>query len=424
MSSAPVPAPASAPLTSLPAAHRRLVTGAVLLGTFIASLEVMVVSPAMPSVVGDLGGAGLYPWVFTAYMAVETVTMPAYGRLSDRWGRRDTYLVGLGLFAFGTLLCGAAGSMEALLLGRAAQGLGAGALVPLPITIFGDLYPIEQRTRMQGLFSLVWGLSSLVGPATGGWVTASLGWRWIFWLNLPFCLLTGALVALYLPRRGPSVAASGESGESGGPGALRRLYQSPVQQTIALAGIALGAGLFGVIGYLPLWIQAVQGGSPMDAGLAVIPLSVAWTLASNVAGRLVRRTGFGPIVWAGTLIVALGASLAAFDTASRLGLILFGLGMGATIASFTVSAQEYAPPDLRGLATSLGLFFRTVGASIAGPAFGWLAGIRPGAADFSGVPNLEAGLRQVFIGVAVAAIIAAMITWLRFPLRPRGAHAR
>ncbi|MEC7946344.1 MAG: MFS transporter, partial [Myxococcota bacterium] len=203
-------------MSAVSPAARRLITLALLVGTSLASLEAMVVGPAMPAVVGEFGGAGLYPWVFTAYIGAQTLTMPLYGVLADRRGRRAAYLLGVTLFLAGSLVSAMADSMAVVVAGRLLQGLGAGAILPVTQTIFGDLYPVEERTRMQGWFSLIWGLSSLLGPAVGGWLTEAFSWRAVFWLNLAPGLLSafliGALVPASLGRR-----------EDSGPGLLAAL---------------------------------------------------------------------------------------------------------------------------------------------------------------------------------------------------------
>jgi MFS family permease len=405
------PRGAALPLTPLGAAARRTITAALLVGTFLASLEVMVVGPAMPSVVADLAGAGLYPWVFTVYILAQTLAIPVYGALADRRGRRLAYLLGVGLFVAGSVVCGLSGSMAVLVAGRTLQGLGAGSLIPLTLTIFGDLYPVAERTRMQGTFSLVWGVSSLGGPAVGGWLTETLGWRAIFWLNVP----PGVVAALVVAALLPAVARSTQAGPGLGRPAALTLLREPTHQAVVASGLMLGAALLGIIGYLPVWVQAVHGGSPLDAGLALIPMSISWTLAANVAGRVVSRTGFRLLVRLGTALTAAGAALAALHTASPLGLTLFGLGMGATVSSFTVAAQEAAPLALRGSATSLSLLARSVGGAVAVPVLGTVAGMRPGAADFAQVQGLAAGLERVFAVIAVCALLAAVAAWARFP---------
>lgn len=397
---------------------RRLITLALLVGTSLASLEAMVVGPAMPAVVGEFGGAGLYPWVFTAYIGAQTLTMPLYGILADRRGRRFAYLLGVTLFLSGSLVSAMAPSMGVVVAGRLLQGLGAGAILPVTQTIFGDLYPVEERTKMQGWFSLIWGLSSLLGPAVGGWLTEALSWRAVFWLNLAPGLISAALVAVLVP------AALGRGGGIG-PGllaSLPRLLRHPVIQAVGLSGFTLGAGLYGVVGYLPVYVQATLGGSPLDAGIALIPMSLSWTLSANVAGRLVPRLGFPGLVRAGVAMAMVGTALAGVWTANTVGLMLFGAGMGFLISAFTVASQEAAPPDLVGQATTLGLFTRSVGSAVGVPLLGLLAGIDPGAADFAAIDGLDAGLGRVFVAVAVCVGVSGVITLLRFPSgsRPAG----
>lgn len=392
---------------------RRLITLALLVGTSLASLEAMVVGPAMPAVVGEFGGAGLYPWVFTAYIGAQTLTMPLYGMLADRRGRRTAYLLGVTLFLAGSLVSAMAGSMEVVVAGRLLQGLGAGAILPITQTIFGDLYPVEERTKMQGWFSLIWGLSSLLGPAVGGWLTEALSWRAVFWLNLAPGLVSAALIGVLVP-------ASLGRGEGRGPGllaAIPRLLKVPTIQAVGLSGFTLGAALYGVVGYLPVHVQATLGGTPLDAGIALIPMSLSWTLSANVAGRLLERLGFSGLVRAGIAMTVVGTTISAVWTAHAVGLMLFGAGMGFLISVFTVASQEAAPRALIGQATTLGLFTRSVGSAVGVPLLGVLAGIDPGAADFAAIEGLDAGLGRVFVAVAVCVAVTGVIALVRFPRR-------
>ena len=390
---------------------RRLITLALLVGTSLASLEAMVVGPAMPAVVGEFGGAGLYPWVFTAYIGAQTLTMPLYGALADRRGRRTAYLLGVTLFLAGSLVSAMAGSMEVVVAGRLLQGLGAGAILPVTQTIFGDLYPVEQRTKMQGWFSLIWGVSSLLGPAVGGWLTEAFSWRAVFWLNLVPGVVSALLIGVLVP-------ASLGRGAGSGPGllaAVPRLLRIPVIQAVGLSGLTLGAALYGVVGYLPVHVQATLGGSPLDAGIALIPMSLSWTFSANVAGHLLRRLGFAGLVRAGAGMALVGTTLAAIWTASTPGLMLFGAGMGFLISAFTVASQEAAPRELVGQATTLGLFTRSVGSALGVPLLGLLAGIDPGAASFADIDGLDAGLGRVFFAVAACVGVSTLIALVRFP---------
>src|SRR5512140_1236290 len=180
---------------------RPLTVVALLLGLFLAAMEMTVVSTAMPTVVAELGGLALYAWAFAGYMLTATVTVPIWGKLADLRGRKPVLLAGLALFLAGSSACGWAGSMTALIAWRAVQGLGAGALQPITFTIVGDLFDVHERGRMQGLFGAVWGLAGLVGPLVGGAIVHTVGWRWIFWINLPFGIASGiVLVAAYHER--------------------------------------------------------------------------------------------------------------------------------------------------------------------------------------------------------------------------------
>src|SRR5690348_14805385 len=189
--------------------ERRIVTAAVMLGTALSALDVTVVSAAMPTIVGRLGGLSLYPWVFSSYLLASTITVPIYGKLADLYGRKRIYAISAALFLVGSGLCGAATSMPLLILFRVVQGLGAGGVQPMTFTIVGDIYSVEQRGKVQGLFSGVWGVSSIVGPLIGGIITQYISWRGIFYINLPFGLLSIVLLWVYLheqlERRRPRI---------------------------------------------------------------------------------------------------------------------------------------------------------------------------------------------------------------------------
>src|SRR5215217_8412821 len=170
--------------------NRGLATVGVLLGTALAALDGTIVGTAMPTIIGKLGGVELYSWVFSAYLLTSTTTVPIYGKLADLYGRKPVFLVGVAIFLAGSVLCGLSQSMVQLIVFRAVQGIGAGAVLPVTMTLIGDLFSIEQRARLQGFFSGVWGVSSVVGPALGGLITDHVGWRWVFYINLPFGLVS------------------------------------------------------------------------------------------------------------------------------------------------------------------------------------------------------------------------------------------
>src|SRR5215212_7977180 len=176
---------AQSPTLSMSSRRRWAVTAGVMTGMFLAALEATVVGTAMPTVIAALGGLNHYSWVFSAYLITATVTVPVWGKLSDLYGRRLLYQIGIAVFLLGSVLSGMSASMTQLVIFRAVQGLGAGALVPLGMTIIGDIYTVEERARTQALFSGVWGLSSVIGPIVGGFITDQLSWRWVFYINLP-----------------------------------------------------------------------------------------------------------------------------------------------------------------------------------------------------------------------------------------------
>src|ERR1051326_5733315 len=175
-----------------------LITIALMLGMALAALDTTIVGTAMPSIVGKLGGITLYSWVFSIYLLTSTTTVPIYGKLADLYGRKPLFIFGTTLFLIGSAASPAAQSMEQLIIFRAIQGLGAGAVLPLVLTIIGDIFALEERARVQGLFSGVWGISSIVGPAVGGLIVDHLSWRWVFYINIPFGLLSAFLLIISL----------------------------------------------------------------------------------------------------------------------------------------------------------------------------------------------------------------------------------
>src|SRR5918998_1292024 len=196
-------AASESPTLSMSAPRRWAVTAGVMTGMFLAALEATVVGTAMPTVIASLGGLNHYSWVFSAYLITSTVTVPVWGKLSDLYGRRLFFQLGIAVFLVGSVLSGLATTMTQLIVFRAVQGLGAGALVPLGMTIIGDVYTVEERARMQALFSGVWGISSVVGPVFGGFITDQLSWRWVFYINVPFGILAAVIMQLSLkePKR-------------------------------------------------------------------------------------------------------------------------------------------------------------------------------------------------------------------------------
>ncbi len=398
--------------------RKALITLATLIGTFLAALDSTVVGTAMPTVIGDLGGLSLYSWVFAAYLLAATVTGPIFGTLSDTYGRKPVYLAGIFLFLLGSVLAGTAESMTGLIAFRTLQGLGAGAVQPVAITIVGDIFELETRARIQGLFGAVWGISAVVGPAAGGLITDYISWRWVFFINVPFGIVAAVLLTLTLretferrPRSmdylGTALLAGGLVavlaallGGGGAPtlsaptlalffGGLATLalfvvVESRIDDPVVpldlfserlfavatLGNLAAGGVLLGVSVYVPLFVQGSLGGTALTAGAVVAPLSIGWPVGSLVGGRMLLRTGYRTTLLLGAVLIAAGTALCVpMNAGTSLAYVVFavvviGLGLGFTSTSYLVAVQNAVPWRRRGIATSSIVFFRTIGGSI------------------------------------------------------------
>lgn len=409
---------ASKPLLEMSKRRRWAVTAGVLTGMFIAALEATVVGTAMPTVIATLGGLSHYSWVFSAYLVTSTVTVPVWGKLSDLYGRRLMYQVGIGMFLLGTLLSGFSGTMTQLIIFRAIQGLGAGALVPLGMTIIGDTFTVEERTKMQALFSGVWGLSSIIGPIVGGFITDQISWRWVFWINLPVGVVAALIIgfALKEPKidRKPTidylgavllmaaislvmlatVEGSGESLLSGrnallviGSGlfliafiAVERKAPDPIipldlfrNRTVlisVIAGFLGGVAMFGAISYVPLFAQGALGFTATEAGSLLTPLMLSWVTMSIVGGRLMLKLGYRAIAITGFAILTTAfilLSLFQRDTPQFWlypNLMLIGAGLGLTMLTLLIAVQQAVERSRLGVATSLNQFSRSIGGAL------------------------------------------------------------
>lgn len=425
-----------------------LITLATLIGTFLAALDSTVVGTAMPTVIGELGGLSLYPWVFASYLLAATVTGPVFGKLSDTYGRKPIYLTGIFLFLAGSVLAGTSHTMTGLIAFRTLQGLGAGAVQPVAITIVGDIFELETRARVQGLFGAVWGISAVVGPAVGGLITDYISWRWVFYVNLPFglvaaallaatlsesfersgspgrrvdylgiALLTGGLVAVLLALLGgggaPSLSASTLALFFGGAAALAlfvavegrvenpvvplELFKDRIFAVAVFGNLALGGVLFGVSVYVPLFVQGALSGTALTAGAVVAPVSIGWPVASFIGGRMLLVTGYRATLLLGSALIAVGAGLCVAMGEGTplwyvvLAVFVIGLGLGFTSTSYLVSVQNAVPWRRRGSATSSIVFFRTVGGSVAVAVMGALLNASLGARYEAAVERASGG---------------------------------
>lgn len=401
----------------------------MVLAMLLAAIEGTIVATAMPSIAARLGGFALYSWVFSAYLLMQAVTTPIFGKLSDLFGRKPVLIGGIAVFLLGSVLCGFAPSMGALVAFRFLQGAGAGAVLPMTATLAGDLYSIEERGRVQGYLASVWGVSSILGPLAGGLIVQHADWRWIFWLNVPFGLLSILLVALFLhedlEHRGRSIDFAGAglllAGLSslmlaltqgavwggGAAGALagvsavslllfvrqeRRapdpmmhleLWRNRVIRLGNLTILTAGLAMIGLITFLPTFVQGVLGRSALVAGFTLSAMSVGWPIASVAAGRLFVRVGVPRLVRAGGIAVCSGALVVALlagrgPVAAGVGALVMGAGFGLLNTTFIVAIQTSVGWSQRGVATASNMLMRTLGNAL-------------GAALFGGILNLSMG---------------------------------
>lgn len=417
--------PASAePSVGEPArASRWWATGAVLLALVVAAFEGTVVTSTMPTIVGALGGLDVYAWVFSAFLLASTVGVLTAGKLADAVGRRPVFVAGVGLFLLGSCLCGASQSIHQLIAFRVAQGLGAGAIQPIAMTITADLYTLRERARIQGLFTAAWGAANVLGPVIGGFIVTHTSWRWVFFVNVPFGVLAVALlVASYRdpPRASPEPLGAGGAMHAGLAAALvifalepggylglatrlataalalvagatlvrwQRRAASPILPLSLLADPVVRAGLVGGLfaggllytcaAYVPLWMMARLSTSAVAAGAALVPLLGGWALGSSFGVGVLVRWGMRASVAGGFAIAAVGAAALAWAAMTTQpapfvygALALLGLGLGPAASTSLVAPQSHVAWRHRGMMTSTVYAARMLGGALAVAALG------------------------------------------------------
>lgn len=399
-----------------------------MLSTSLVALDSTIIATAVPSIVDDLGGFSRFPWLFSLYLLTQAVTVPVYGKLSDVYGRKPLLVFGIVVFVAASVFCGFAWSMEALIAGRALQGIGAGAILPLGMTVIGDLYSVPERAKVQGYVASVWAASAVLGPTLGGVLSDYASWRWIFFINLPL----GALAVVGLLRRFPEqvvrrprrldlagaillttgcsllilgllqggIAWAWRSTTSyavlgtglavlGAFALVERRAEDPVlppwvfRHRILVAGnvaaMGVGALLIGLSTYVPTWVQGVLGTGAVEAGLTLAALTMGWPIAASQCGRLYLRIGFRDTAVIGMTLAMAAAVYAATLTAEAqvwqlaAALFVLGLGMGLSSPPLIVAIQSVVGWERRGVVTGTNMFSRSIGSAAGAALFGAIA---------------------------------------------------
>ncbi|MEH7076079.1 MDR family MFS transporter [Neobacillus drentensis] len=399
--------------------NKPLVLATVMLAMFMGAIEATIVSTAMPAIVADLGGFTLYSWVFSAYLLMNSITVLIYGKLSDLFGRKPILTIGIIFFLIGSVLCGFATSMKMLIIFRLIQGFGAGAVTPIATTIIGDIYTSEERAKIQGYLSSVWGISAITGPAVGGLLVQYVSWHYVFWINIPLGILSllglwfflhenisrkkheidyiGALLLTITISSLMFILVEGGSRFAWGSWQSLSLFaisavtllgfvfqegraKEPVmpftiwkERSILIANttsLTTGIMLIGISSFLPTFVQGVMEQTPIIAGFTLTTMSIGWPIASTLAGRWLITIGYRKTSIIGGVSLIIGSI--AFVTMSApsgplwaaLGSFFVGFGMGLTSTAFIVSIQSTVGWEQRGIATAANMFMRNLGNTI------------------------------------------------------------
>lgn len=407
--------------------NRPIILAAVMLGMFLSAIEATIVATAMPSIVADLQHFSLYSWVFSAYLLSSSATILVFGKLADIYGRRPIYVAGICTFLLGSIMAGSSTTMVVLIIARFIQGIGAGALTPVATTIVGDIYSKEERAKVQGYLSAVWGISAILGPLIGAFFVDFLHWRYVFWMNIPLgiismlgiiiflkedvkkekqdidyvgaiLLIIGISTLMYLlVEAGTSLAWTSfwsmglilmsfisftllflHEKKAVNPMLPPTIWTYRIITIANITSLVTGIIMISVASYLPTFVQGVMGKSALVAGFTLTAMSIGWPIASTVAGRLLLRIGYrktsligGIALIIGTLFFVLLPTIQHYIWAG-FGSFFIGVGMGMTSTAFIVAIQTTVNWQVRGIATATNMFMRSIGSAIGVAFFGGL----------------------------------------------------
>jgi EmrB/QacA subfamily drug resistance transporter len=443
----------------------------VMLATGLVAIDSTILATAVPSVVRDLGGFSQFPWLFSIYLLAQAITVPLYGKFADLVGRKPMMLLGISIFLVSSVLCGVAWSMLSLIVFRALQGLGAGAVLPIGQTIIGDVYSVAERAKVTGYVAAVWAASSVVGPTLGGVFSDYISWRWIFYVNIPIAIAAmtvlqrsfhesverkrhridylgatllavgGSLLILGLLEGGVAWAwGSGTSvavlataasmlvafgyveSRADEPILPLWVFRERVLVGANATSLCVGVILIGLTSYVPLYAQSVLGHGAVVAGFAVAALTLGWPIAAALSGRIYLRVGFRNCALFGTLFAIAGSAvLLTIGPGSSVLTVAFGcwvigLGMGFIASPVLIAAQQSAGWQTRGVVTGTTMFARSVGSAVGVAVFGAIANAavtaKVGAAheDLEHLPRTELApaIHDVYVGSAIVAVVIVL----------------
>lgn len=441
--------------------NRLAVTVALFIATFMSGVEGTIVSTAMPTIVASLDGLAIMNWVFAIYLLSSAVMTPIYGKLADKYGRKRIFMVGITLFVLGSALCAAAQSMHFLVMARLIQGIGAGSILPISMTIIADLYPVEQRANIMGLNNAAWGIASIVAPLIGGILVEKLSWHWIFLFNVPIGIVVIILVGLFLFEK-KSVLASTPldlkgtsllvlflltflymfqmiSDQNGvtlnslgllglsivilalfiyveskaiDPVLPLRLFRKSTFVIVNVVTFLVSGFLIGLEAYTPMWLQLLNGVNASISGMALASMSIFWMVGSFFVGKLMVRFNVRRVLMIGVACLLVSACIFSCFVlhtpyiAFVLTGCLLGIGFGISMTTTTIAAQESAPKEMIGVATSTNTLFRMIGQSMMVSVYGLVLNMNMNRA-MQHYEKVDHGLMNQFMNVQTTKEMAA-----------------